>query len=219
MPLRIAVMISGRGSNLAAIQREIDAGRCDAQIAGVVSDQPSALGLTFAAERGIRTAAVRMRDYPTRDAWDAALGECVAEFEPQLVVMAGFMRVVGPKFLNRFSPRVINVHPSLLPSFPGSDGPSLALAAKVRISGCTVHIVDGGVDSGPILAQTAVPVALSDTRDSLHARIQRAEHQLLPHVIDAIARQRIRLEPTLQIDASHDEPAQLVSPRFDDTTP
>jgi phosphoribosylglycinamide formyltransferase-1 len=210
-PLRLAVLISGRGTNLAAIARAIDEGRCDAQIASVVSDRPGAQGLTFAADRGIRTAVVKLKDYASREAWDEALTQRVAEAEPQLVVTAGFMKLVGPKFLAKFSPRIVNTHPALLPLFPGTDGPGLALAAGVRVSGCTVHLVDGGVDSGPILAQAAVPVLPTDSRDTLHERILRVEHRLLPAVIHAIARGTITLEPSLRIDVSADDAAQLFS--------
>jgi phosphoribosylglycinamide formyltransferase-1 len=219
MPLRLVVLVSGRGTNLAAIQHAIDAGHCDAQIASVISDRPSAQALVLAAQSGTRTAVVKLRDYPTREAWDEALTERVAESEPQLVVTAGFMKIVGPTFLAKFSPRIINTHPALLPLFPGTDGPGLAIAAGVRISGCTVHVVDGGVDSGPILAQAAVPVAVGDTRDSLHERILRAEHRLLPQVIHAIARNTITLEPTLRIHASCDDRSELFSPLFDDPKP
>jgi phosphoribosylglycinamide formyltransferase-1 len=216
MPCRLAVLISGRGTNLAAIQRAIDEGHCDATIALVVSDRPSAKGLEFAAERGLRTAVVKLRDYPTREAWDEALTQRVAEAEPQLVVTAGFMKIVGPSFLAKFSPRIINTHPALLPLFPGTDGPGLAIAAGVRVSGCTVHVVDGGVDSGPILAQAAVPVLPGDTRDSLHERILRVEHRLLPTVIDAIAKQTITLQPRVHIAVSADDRAQLYSVQFDE---
>jgi phosphoribosylglycinamide formyltransferase 1 len=222
MPCRIAVLISGRGTNLTAIQQAIEEGRCDASIALVVSDRPSAQGLVFAAERGLRTAVVQLRDYPSREAWDEALAQRVAEAEPQLVVTAGFMKIVGPAFLGRFAPRIINTHPALLPLFPGTDGPGLAIAAGVRVSGCTVHVVDGGVDSGPILAQAAVPVLPGDTRDSLHERILKVEHRLLPQVIHAIARQTITLEPNVRIHAGHvitDDRAHLFSPQFDERTP
>jgi len=219
MPLRLAVLISGRGTNLAAIQHAIEEGRCDAQIVSVISDRPTTQGLAFAAERGIRTAVVKLKDHPTREAWDEALTQRVAEAEPQLVVTAGFMKIVGKQFLAKFSPRIINTHPALLPLFPGTDGPGLAIAAGVRVSGCTVHVVDGGVDSGPRLAQAAVPVIAGDTRDSLHERILRAEHQLLPQVIHAIARRTITLEPTVRIDVSSDERAQLFSPQFDEPKP
>jgi phosphoribosylglycinamide formyltransferase-1 len=219
VPLRLAVLISGRGTNLAAIQSAIEDGRCDAQIASVISDRPSAQGLVFAAEHGIRTAVVKLKDYSTREAWDEALTQRVAEAEPQLVVTAGFMKIVGKQFLAKFSPRIINTHPALLPLFPGTDGPGLAIAAGVRVSGCTVHVVDGGVDSGPILAQGVVPVLVGDTRDSLHERILHVEHRLLPRVIHAIAQSEITLEPTVRIHASSDERAQLYSPQFDEPTP
>lgn len=216
MPLRLAVLISGRGSNLAAIEAAIDAGRCDAVVAGVISDRASAQGLKDAAARGRRTAVVSLRDYASREAWDEALAQRVAEIEPQLVVTAGFMRLLGPAFLARFSPRIINVHPALLPLFPGTDGPAQAIAAGVKLSGCTVHIVDAGVDSGPILAQGAVRVFANDTAESLHERIQHVEHELFPRVIDAIARGRIALEPTIRSLSGRDDRAQLISPLFDD---
>jgi phosphoribosylglycinamide formyltransferase 1 len=219
MALRLAVLISGRGTTLAAIEAAIDAGRCDARVGCVVSDRASALGLVAAAQRGRRTAIVSLRDYASREAWDDALTQRVAEAEPQLVVTAGFMRLLGPKFLARFSPRIINVHPALLPLFPGTDGPAQAIRARVKISGCTVHLVDAGVDSGPILAQTAVRVLSTDTAESLHERIHLAEHALLPRVIDDIAHERITLEPTISVSAERDDPSTLVSPLLDSRTP
>jgi phosphoribosylglycinamide formyltransferase-1 len=217
MPLRLAVLISGRGSNLAAVLRAIDAGHCDAEVSLVVSDRADAAGLGSAAERGIRTAVVALREHTSRDEWNAALARKVAEGEPDLVVLAGFMRVVGPAFLARFPNRVINVHPALLPLFPGTHGPADAIAAGMRISGCTVHLVDAGVDTGAILAQGAVRVLPGDSEATLHARIQRAEHQLLPQVIHAIARRELSLDPPLQLvpgHTDHDEPAMLCSPSF-----
>jgi phosphoribosylglycinamide formyltransferase-1 len=219
MPIRLAVLISGRGSNLAAIERAIDAGSCEAQVACVVSDRADAQGLVSAAARGTRTAVVSMRDYATRADWDEALSRRVAEAEPELVVLAGFMRLLGPSFLARFSPHVINVHPALLPLFPGTDGPAQAIAAGVKLSGCTVHAVDAGVDSGPILAQGAVRVLPGDTPDTLHARIQVVEHRLLPSVIHAIARGEIQLAPRIRSTLTRDDAAQLISPLFHDETP
>jgi phosphoribosylglycinamide formyltransferase-1 len=131
---------------------------------------------------------VRARDFADRVAWDAALADALGATAPELVVLAGFMRIVGPAVLSRYERRLINVHPSLLPAFPGIDAPAQAVAKGVAISGCTVHLVDGGVDTGPILAQAAVPVMPGDDAASLHARIQTAEHQLLPAVVAAIAR-------------------------------
>jgi phosphoribosylglycinamide formyltransferase 1 len=214
MTLRLAVLISGRGSNLAAVLRAIDAGQCDAEVSLVVSDRAAAAGLALATQRGIRSAVVALRDHASREAWNDALAQRVAEAEPELVVLAGFMRVVGPAFLARFPNRVINVHPALLPLFPGTDGPAQAIAAGMRISGCTVHLVDAGVDTGPILAQGAVRVLTGDSEAMLHERIQRVEHRLLPEVIHAIARREIRLDAPLEINAGHDDQAALYSPMF-----
>lgn len=191
--MKIAVLASGRGSNLRSIAEAIDDGRCRAQIVAVLSDKPDAPALAFAAERGIATAVIAPKAYADRGAWDAALADRVASFAPELVVLAGFMRIVGPPMLARFPQRIVNVHPALLPSFPGAHGARDAIAKGVRISGCTVHVVDAGVDTGPILAQAAVPVLPTDDEASLQARIQRAEHRLLPAVIDAIARKEITL--------------------------
>lgn len=212
-PLPIAVLISGQGSNLGAILAAIDAGRCNARVRAVISDRDSAAGLESARARGIATAVVRLKDFGSREQWDAALAAAVAEYAPGLVVLAGFMKLVGPAFITRFRSAVINVHPSLLPLFPGTDGPAQALRAGVRVSGCTVHLVDSGVDTGPIIAQAAVPVLASDDADALHHRIQRAEHRLLPAVIDNIARGAIELAPQIRV-AAHcfDEGAMLCSP-------
>lgn len=200
--LRLAVLISGKGSNLVAIAQAIDAGQCDASIELVVSDRASAGGLEFARARGISPAVVSVRDYPDRAAWDAALVDVVARADPQLVVSAGFMKVVGAAFLARFAKRMINLHPALLPLFPGMHGAADALSAGVRVSGCTVHLVDGGVDTGPIIAQAAVPVLPADDVASLQERIQRAERVLLPRVIAAIASGAIALDPALRVPGS-----------------
>jgi phosphoribosylglycinamide formyltransferase-1 len=191
----VAVLVSGRGSNLKAICDAIDAGSCDANIVGVISDRKSAAALEFASEREIPTRVVALRKGDDRDAWNDSLADTVASLEPDLVVLAGFMRVLGAPLLDRFPGRIINVHPALLPSFPGHDGPQDALDGGVRVSGCTVHIVDAGVDTGPIIAQAAVPVLDDDTADSLHTRIQVQEHRLLPAVIHQIARGVITLDP------------------------
>jgi phosphoribosylglycinamide formyltransferase 1 len=219
MALKLAVLISGRGSNLAALQRAIAERRCAAEIALVVSDRDSASGLRFAAEHALRCAVVDPQQHPDRARWDHALTEAVASSQPDLIVLAGFMRVVGPAFLARFPRRVINVHPALLPLFPGTRGPEQAIAAGMRISGCSVHVVDAGVDTGPIIAQAAVPVLPGDSSRALHERIQRAEHALLPGVIDAIARGTIRLEPEVGYrDAANaaDAHTMLLSPQLSD---
>lgn len=211
--MKLAVLVSGTGSNLRAIAAAIDEGTCAATIALVASDKESAPALAFAAERGIPTTVVKPKDYPDRVAWDAALAERIAIVSPDLVVCAGFMRIVGASMLARFPHRIVNVHPALLPSFPGTDGPAQAIAKGVRVAGCTVHLVDAGVDTGPILAQAVVPVLPSDDAHALHARIQVHEHRLLPAVIDAVARGGIVLgeKPVFRevvFDATH----FLVSP-------
>ncbi len=191
----VVVLVSGRGSNLRAICTAIDAGACNANIVGVVSDRKNAAALEFAEARGIPTRVVPLRKGDDRDAWNRSLASEVVALEPDLVVLAGFMRLLGAPLLERFPGRIINVHPALLPSFPGHNGPQDALDGGVRISGCTVHIVDAGVDTGPILAQAAVPVLTEDTADTLHARIQVQEHKLLPRVIHQIAIGAITLDP------------------------
>lgn len=213
--MKLAVLVSGTGSNLRAIVSAIDAGHCAAEIALVASDKESAPALAFAAERGLATAVVKPKDYADRPIWDAALAERVASVSPDLVVLAGFMRIVGASMLARFPYRIVNVHPALLPSFPGTDGPAQAIAKGVRVAGCTVHLVDAGVDTGPILAQAAVPVLPGDDAHALHARIQVHEHRLLPAVIDAIARGEITLgeRPTFRTPFAAD--ASLVSPAIE----
>jgi len=191
----IVVLVSGRGSNLRAICDAIDAGTCDAVIVGVVSDRKATAALALAEDRGIPTRVVPLRKGDDRATWNESLAKEVAKLEPDLIVLAGFMRVLGAPLLERFSERIINIHPALLPSFPGHSAPQDALDRGVRISGCTVHIVDSGVDTGPILAQAAVPVLANDTADTLHARIQAQEHRLLPRVIHQIAIGAITLDP------------------------
>jgi phosphoribosylglycinamide formyltransferase 1 len=215
--MRIAVLASGHGSNLRAITSAMDAGTCAAEVAAVISDRSSAPALEFARSRGIATEVVPLRRGDDREAWNASLADAVAHHGPALVVFAGFMRVVGRPMLDRFPGRIINVHPALLPSFPGIDGAQLALDAGVRISGCTVHVVDEGVDTGPILAQAAVPVLPDDDRDTLHQRIQAQEHRLLPRVVQWVATGALELGPPPRFGGAMtaDDDA-LISPRLPD---
>jgi phosphoribosylglycinamide formyltransferase-1 len=215
MALSIVVLISGKGSNLRAILEAIDAGTCNADVRAVISDRDSAEGLALARSRGVETAVVALKAYPDRAQWNDALRDRIASFEPALVVLAGFMKLLGAGTIDRFAGRILNVHPSLLPLFPGVDGPAQAIAARVRVSGCTVHVVDHGVDTGPIVAQAVVPVLAGDDVDRLHQRIQRAEHRLLPAVIDAVARGDVALAPQLRVaDAAFDAASVLYSPRL-----
>ena len=192
---RVVVLASGRGSNVAALAKAVDDGQCCAELVALISDREKAEALARASSRGMPTAVVRKSKGETRDAWSARLLDAVRAHEPDLVVLAGFMKVLGASFVDAFERRIVNVHPSLLPSFPGLDAPGQAIAAGVRVSGCTVHLVDRHVDTGPILAQAAVAVAPGDDATRLHERIQRAEHLLLPRVVDAIGRRALVLDP------------------------
>ena len=195
-----------------AIFDAIDADRCDANVAGVVSDRKSATALVLAEARGVPTRVVSLRKGDDRALWNQSLAAEVESLHPELVVLAGFMRVLGPPLLERFPGRIINVHPALLPSFPGHSGAQDAIDAGVRISGCTVHVVDSGVDTGPIIAQAAVPVLPDDDAAALHARIQAQEHRLLPRVIHQIATGTISLNP-LRIDLPGGDPKRsLIAP-------
>lgn len=208
----VVVLVSGRGSNLRAICGAIDSGTCAASIVAVLSDRKRAAALEYAQGRGIPTRVVPLRKGDDRGLWNETLAAEVVDFRPELVVLAGFMRVLGSPLLEAFPGRIINVHPALLPSFPGHDGAQDALDGGVRVSGCTVHVVDSGVDTGPIIAQAAVPVLPDDTAETLHARIQVQEHRLLPRVIHQIAIGAITLDP-LQVNAPPGDPNRaLVSP-------
>jgi phosphoribosylglycinamide formyltransferase-1 len=209
-PLKLAVLVSGRGSNLAALIQAIDAGRCQARVIGVIADRASAPALELARAHGLAATVVGAKDFVERSAWDAALAEQLSALAPDLVVLAGFMRLVGSAVLSRFSGRIVNVHPALLPAFPGIDAPAQAIAARVCISGCTVHVVDSGIDTGPVLAQAAVPVRVGeDDAAALHARIQKAEHTLLPAVVHAIATGTLVLGAAPRFTGSY--PSQLPS--------
>lgn len=194
MPLSLAVLVSGGGSNLQSIIDKIESGVLDAEIRLVVSNKASAHGLERARSHGIPTAVFALRDYENREACDAAMVEAIRDAGADFVCLAGFMRMITPVLLDAFPGRVINIHPSLLPSFPGLDGQGDASAYGVKLAGCTVHFVDEGMDSGPIIMQAAVPVLPGEERDSLAARILTMEHRILPQVLQWFAMGRIRRE-------------------------
>jgi len=194
MPLDLGVLISGRGSNLQAILDAIAEGRLDARVRLCVSNKPGVLGLERAEKAGVPTRVLSHKDYPDRPSYDAALAKALAEAGVTWVVLAGFMRIVTSVLLDAFPGRVINIHPSLLPAFPGVSAQAQALAHGARISGCTVHLVDTGTDTGPILAQAAVPVFPADTEESLSERILGREHELLVHVLSSIAAGKLVIE-------------------------
>lgn len=184
-PARLVVLASGTGSLLASM---LDAATGDypARVVAVGADRVCP-ALDVAARAAIPTFQVCLRDHRDRTAWDAALTEAVAQHEPDLVVSAGFMKILGNEFLSRFEGRVVNTHPALLPAFPGAHAVSDAIDYGVRITGCTVHLVDSGVDTGPILAQQAVAVHEDDTAETLHERIKGVERRLLVDVLAALA--------------------------------
>lgn len=180
---RIVILISGRGSNMQAMLKVVAAERWPAQIAAVISNQPTAAGLDVARAAGIATSAVNHRDYPDREQFDAALAELIDQHSPDLIVLAGFMRILTPGFVNRYFGRLINIHPSLLPSFPGLHTHQQAIDAGVKVHGATVHFVTAELDHGPIIAQAAVPVLDDDTEDTLAARVLEQEHRIYPQAV------------------------------------
>lgn len=183
-PARIAVLASGAGSLLTALL-EAAVEDYPARIVAVGSDRTCA-AIGIADDAGIDSFTVRLTDFPDRAAWDAALTEAVGSYEPDWIVAAGFMKVFGPLFLERFGGKVINSHPALLPAFPGAHAVRDALAYGVKVTGTTVHLVDAGIDTGPVLAQEAVPVSPEDDEASLHEQIKTVERRLLVDVVAAI---------------------------------
>ncbi len=183
------MLVSGEGTNLQAL---IDAGRDEAYGARVVAvgaDRTGINGLNRAERAGVPVFVTRLSDYPAREDWDAALARACAEYQPDLIILAGFMKLVGKAFLDAFGGRCLNTHPALLPSFPGTHGVRDALAHGVKIAGCTVFIVDDGVDEGPIVAQASVPVENDDDEAALHERIKVAERALLAGTVGRMARE------------------------------
>lgn len=187
----IVILISGRGSNMEAIVRAQIPG---ARIAAVISNRPDAGGLVFAASHGIPTRVVDHKAYPSREAFDAALADTIDALAPDLVVLAGFMRVLTDGFVNRYSGRLLNIHPSLLPSFPGLHTHQRALEAGVRVHGTTVHFVTPTLDCGPIVIQAVVPVLPGDDEDSLAARVLVQEHRIYPQAVSWFVADRLSID-------------------------
>lgn len=186
----IVILISGRGSNMQAI---VEAGIPGGRIAAVIANTPSASGLAWAAERGIATAVVPHRDFSSREDFDAALATCIDGFQPDLVVLAGFMRILGAAFVEHYSGRLLNIHPSLLPSFTGLHTHERALQEGVKLHGCTVHFVTADLDHGPIIVQAAVTVADDDTPETLAARVLRQEHRIYPEAVHSFVAGRLSI--------------------------
>ena len=188
-PLRVVVLVSGAGTNLQAL---LDASADPAygvQIVAVGADRDGTLAIERAQAAGAPTFVVRIKDFADRAAWDAALAQAVATHAPDLVVLAGFMKLVGATFMSKFDGRIVNTHPALSPAFPGMHGPRDALAYGVKITGCTLFVVDEGVDTGPIIAQASVPVLDGDDEQALHERIKTVERQMLVDTIGKMARE------------------------------
>ena len=191
---RITVLISGRGSNMASLIDACIAGRIEGAVTHVISNRPDAAGLRHAERFGIATTVVDHRAFPTREAFEDALAHAIDQGEPDLVVLAGFMRILGASFVERYAGRMINIHPSLLPAYPGTQTHRRALAERATRHGCTVHFVTADVDGGPIIAQADVPVHAGDDEATLAARVLEQEHRLLPQVVAAVCEGRVVLD-------------------------
>lgn len=192
--LRLGVLVSGGGTNLQTIIDKCQEGSLDATIALVLANHPDAGALERARKTGIRTTCINHREYDTREDFDQAMVEALQAAEVELVVLAGFMRIITQTFLSKFQQKVINIHPALLPAFPGLHVQQQAIDYGARFSGCTVHFVDSGVDTGPIIIQAVVPVLDDDTADSLSARILEQEHRIYPRAIQLIAEGRVHVD-------------------------
>ncbi|HEX2051812.1 MAG TPA: phosphoribosylglycinamide formyltransferase [Actinomycetota bacterium] len=193
MPGRIVVLVSGSGSNMEALVEACERDEIPGEVVAVLADR-ACRGLDVAAARGIPVEAVEPSSFATRDEWNEALRRRVADHRPDLVVSAGFMRILSPAFVDAFAGRIVNLHPSLLPAFPGAHAVRDALAWGVKVTGTTVHFVDHEVDHGPILLQEAVTVSPGDTEASLHERIKRVERRLLPDACRLVLEGRVRVE-------------------------
>lgn len=186
----VVILISGRGSNMQAI---VDAQISGAHIAAVISNRPDAAGLAWAAARGIATAVVDHKAFANREAFDQALADCIDSYQPDLVVLAGFMRILTPEFTRHYEGRMLNIHPSLLPAFPGLHTHERAIAEGCKVAGCTVHFVTAELDHGPIVAQGVVSVADDEDADSLAAKVLTIEHQLYPQAVADFVAGRLQI--------------------------
>ncbi|GAB3281156.1 phosphoribosylglycinamide formyltransferase [Sinomonas notoginsengisoli] len=185
--MRIVVLVSGTGSNLQAVIDAVTAGDLEIEIAAVGADREGTYGIERSDEAGIETFVLNFNSFSTREEWDAALADKVASYGPDVVVSSGFMRIVSPEFIERFGGRYLNTHPALLPAFPGAHGVRDALEYGVKVTGCTVHWADAGVDTGPIIAQESVAIADGEDEESLHERIKVVERRLLIDVLRQLA--------------------------------
>ncbi|MFA7291475.1 MAG: phosphoribosylglycinamide formyltransferase [Rhodocyclaceae bacterium] len=209
----IVILISGRGSNMESLLAAVARGEVPVRVAAVISNRPDAKGLETAAAQGVPTAVVDHKAFAGREAFDAALVECIDRYAPDLVVLAGFMRILTEGFVRHYDGRLLNIHPSLLPSFPGLHTHQRALEEGMRIHGCTVHFVTPALDHGPVVVQAAVPVLDSDDEAALAARVLAQEHIVYPLAVRWFAEGRLRLDRgRVRLDAERPVPAPLISP-------
>ncbi len=192
--MNIGVLASGSGTNLQAIMEACEKGEIAGRVAVVISDREEAFALKRAAKKGIPAHFLNPKGYKDREAYDGAAVALLQEYRVEVVALAGFMRLVSPYFVRMYPNKIMNIHPALLPAFPGTHGVEDALAYGVKVSGCTVHFVDEGLDTGPIILQAAVEVKDDDTAESLHQRIHKEEYRLYPRALDLFARGKIQLE-------------------------
>jgi phosphoribosylglycinamide formyltransferase-1 len=192
--LLIGVLVSGSGSNLQSIIDNIENGNLEAEIRIVISNNPDAYALERARKHKIKTFVIKHNDFETRESFDGAIVGILKSYGVELVVMAGFMRIISSVLLKAYPNKIVNIHPALLPSFPGMHAQRQAVEYGVKFSGCTVHIVDESVDSGPIIIQAVVPVLADDTEETLSTRILKEEHRIYPQAIQFFAKNKIRIE-------------------------
>jgi phosphoribosylglycinamide formyltransferase-1 len=209
----IVILISGRGSNMESLLAAVASGALPVRIAGVLANRPDAKGLVTAAAQGVPTGVVDHKQFADREAFDMAMAEAIDRFAPDLVVLAGFMRILTDGFVRRYAGRLVNIHPSLLPSFPGLHTHRQALEEGVRIHGCTVHFVTPALDHGPVIVQAAVPVLDDDDEASLAARVLTQEHQVYPLAVRWFAEGRLRLvDGRVLLSATQDATGVLIAP-------
>jgi phosphoribosylglycinamide formyltransferase-1 len=209
----LVILISGRGSNMEAMLQAA----LPARIAAVISNRADAAGLAIAAQHGVPARVVEHRQFASRDAFDAKLAEVIDEYAPDYVLLAGFMRILGEAFVSRYPERIVNIHPSLLPAFPGVHTHARVLAEGVRVHGCTVHLVTPRLDHGPILIQAAVPVRADDTEDSLAARVLEQEHRIFPQAVRWLCHGRVSVDAAGRVAVAGESPGKgtLVAPAIE----
>lgn len=192
--INIVVLISGRGSNLQAIINGIETGKVDARISCVISNKPDAFGLERAKQHNIPSAVVNSKEFKDKGGYEKELLRVIDDYKPDLICLAGYMRIVGADIIKKYKGKIMNIHPALLPSFPGLHGQKQAIDYGAKVSGCSVHFVDEGCDTGPIILQAAVPVTDDDTEETLSERILAEEHKAYPKAIQLFAKRKLKIE-------------------------